>query len=96
MVKKSYKTRFARFLTEENVQFAEKKHKAAQLNNFKKIVTKAVLIKMTQKKIRSAQNQYGKNRKSIKKIKLKKKVISGLNSISCIKKKMKRHNLLLN
>ncbi len=55
------------------MKFAKKEYNVARLNNFKKIVEKVVLIKMTQKKIRFAQTQFEK-KKLTKKMKLKEKV----------------------
>lgn len=93
--KKEYEAEFAQFLVEKEVKSAKKKYNVVRLNNLKKIVEKIVLIKMIQKKIRFAQTQFEKKKESTKKIELKKKVISELNSISCIKEKMKRHKILL-
>ena len=56
---------------------------------------RAVLIKMTQEEVRSAQTQFEEEREPTEKIELKGKVISGLSSISCMKGKMKQDNFLL-
>ncbi len=77
------------------MKFAEQEYNVARLNSFEETVERAVLIKMIQKEIRFAQIRFEKKKKSTEKIELKKKVISELNSISCIKEKMKRHNVLL-
>jgi hypothetical protein len=88
--KKEYKTELTQFLAEKEVKSAEEEYNVAELNNLKEIVERAVLIKMTQKEIRFAQTQFEKKKKSTEKMKLKEKVISELDSISCIKEKMKR------
>lgn len=93
--KKAYKARFARFLAEEEVEFAEEGYNAARLDNFGETVERAVLIKMAQEEVRFAQTQFEEEKESTEKIELKGKVISGLSSISCIKGKMKRHGVLL-
>lgn len=93
--KKAYKARFARFLAEEEVEFAEEGYNAARLDNFEETIERGVLIKMAQEEVRSAQTRFEEERESTEKLELKGKVISGLSSISCIKGKMKRHNVLL-
>lgn len=92
--KKAYKARFARFLAEE-VEFAEEGYNAARLDNFEETIERGVLIKMAQEEVRSAQTRFEEERESTENLALKGKVISGLSSISCIKGKMKRHNVLL-
>lgn len=93
--KKSDKAGFARYMAKENVEFAEEVYNAARLDNFEEAVERAVLIKMVQEEVRSAQTQFEEKKESTEKIEIKGKVISGLSSISCIKGKMKRHNVLL-
>lgn len=56
--KKTYKARFARFLAEEEVKSAEEGYNAARLDNFEEIIEKAILIKMAQEEVRSAQTQF--------------------------------------
>lgn len=65
------------------------------MDNFEETVERAFLIKMAQEEVRSAQTQFEEEKESTEKIELKGKVISGLSSISCIKGKMKLHNVLL-
>ncbi len=93
--KKAYEAEFARFLAEEEVESAKEVYNAARLDNFEETVERAFLIKMAQEEVRSAQTQFEEEKESTEKIELKGKVISGLSSISCIKGKMKRHNVLL-
>ena len=93
--KKAYEAGFARFLAEEKVEFVEEGYNAVQLDNLEETVERAVLIKMVQEEIRSAQTQFEEEKESTEKLEFKGKVISGLNSISCIKGKMKRHDVLL-
>jgi hypothetical protein len=94
--KKEYETEFARHKIKEKLKFAEQELKIAQLNNLREIVERVVLIKMTQKKLQFAQIQFEKKSESTAKIELKKKIINEVNSISCIKKKMKRLWVYLN
>ena len=77
------------------MESAEEGYNAARLNNFGETVERAILIKMAQEEVRSAQTQFEEEKESTEKIELKGKVISGLSSISYIKGKMKRHNVLL-
>lgn len=92
---KEYRAGFTRHRAEEVVEFAEQGYNAAQLDNLGETVERAVLIRMAQEEVRSAQTQFEEERESTEKMELKGKVISGLSSISCIKGKMKRHNVLL-
>ena len=92
--KKEYWAGWTRYRAKEELEFAEHGLQAARLDGFEEI-ERAVLIKMTQEEVRSAQTQFEKEKQSTEKVELKGKVISGLNSISCIKGKMKRHNVLL-
>lgn len=46
-----YKIRFVQFLAKKEVKSIEEKYNAAQLDNFEKIIKKAILIKMIKKKI---------------------------------------------
>ena len=93
--KKEYEARFAQFLAEEEVEFVEQGYNAARLDDLGETVERTGLIKMAQEEVRSAQAQFEKEKESTEKMELKGKIISGLNSISCIKGKMKRHNVLL-
>ena len=77
------------------MEFAEEGYNAARLDNLGETVERAVLIKMAQEEVRSAQTQLEEEKEATEKIELKRKVISGLSSISCIKGKMKRHDVLL-
>ena len=70
--KKAYKTRFARFLAEEELESAEERYNAARLNNFRKTVEKVVLIKMTQKKVDTHGFNLKKKRNQQKKLSSKK------------------------
>ena len=49
--KKEYKARFAHFITEKEVNFAEEGHNAAQLDNFGENVERATLIKVVQEEV---------------------------------------------
>lgn len=79
----------------EELEFAEEGYKAAQLDDIRETVERAALTKVTQAEVRSAHTQFEQARKSTEKIKLKRLIASGLGSISDTKRKMKRHNVLL-
>jgi len=93
--KKEHMARMTRFRAEEELEFAEEGYKAVQLDDLGETAERAALIKVVQGNVRSAQNQFEEARESTEKIELKGKVLSALSSISCIKGKIKRHNVLL-
>ena len=93
--KKAYEAEFAQFKAGKEVKFAEEGYNAARLDNLEETVERAVLIKMAQEELRSAQTRFEEEKESTEKIELKGKVISGLSSISCMKGKMKQDNFLL-
>ena len=82
----------APFTAKEEVKFAKEVLKATRLDNLGEIVKKAALIKLAQEKVRSAQTHF---EKCLKEIKFGREVRSELDSISCTKGMIKRHNMLL-
>lgn len=92
---KSYEASSNRFRAEEEVEFAEEGYIAARLDNLGETIERAALIKVAQEEVRSAESQFEQAKVSTEKIELKRKVISALSSISCIKGKIKRHNVLV-
>lgn len=93
--KKEHEARMTRFRAEEEVEFAEEGYKAARLDNLGEIVERAALIKVVQEEVRSAQTQFEKATESTEKIGLKRKVLSELGWLPCIKRKIKRLIVLL-
>lgn len=85
----------ARFMAKEEVEFAEEGYDAARLDGLGETVERAVLIKMAQGEVRSAQTQLDKAKEPLKEIRLKGKVISALGSIPLTRRKVKRHEVLL-
>ena len=94
-LKKRTEVKTTRNGVKEELEFAEEGYKAARLDDIRETVERAALIKVTQEEVRSAQTQLEQARKSTEKMKLKGLVASGLGSISDTKRKMKRHNVLL-
>ena len=93
--KKEHEAGMTSFRTEEELEFAEEEYKAAQLDNFGEAIERAALIKVAQEEVRSAQTQFEEARESTEKVELKGKVISALSSIPFTRRKMERHNILL-
>ena len=87
-----HKTWSAPFAAKEEVKFAKEVLEAVRSDDLDETIERATLIKLVQEEVRSAQTHFEKWRK---KIKLGREVSSELDSISCIKGKMKRHNVLL-
>ena len=82
----------APFAAKEEVKFAKEVLKATRLDDLGETVEKAALIKLAQEEVRSAQTHF---EKCLKEIKLGREARSELDSISCTKGKIKRHNILL-
>ncbi|KAI4225864.1 MAG: hypothetical protein L6R40_008341 [Gallowayella cf. fulva] len=85
----------AHFRAEKEMEFAEEVYDAARLDNFGETVKRSVLIQMAQREVQSAQTQVEEAKEPLEKIKLKGKVISALSSIPLTRRKIKRHEVLL-
>lgn len=92
--KKEYEASSNRWRAKEEVEFAEG-YKAVRLDNLGETVERAALIKVAQEDVRSAQTKFEEEKESTEKIELKGKMLNALSSISCIKGKLRRHNVLL-
>ncbi|KAL8816168.1 MAG: hypothetical protein Q9223_004777 [Gallowayella weberi] len=93
--KKSHEAGMARFMAEKEVEFTEEVYDAARLDNLGETVKRSALIQMAQREVKSAQTQIEEAKEPLKKIKLKGKVISALSSIPLTRRKVKRHEVLL-
>ena len=93
--KKEHEAGMARFCAKEEVEFAEEVYDAARLDNFGETVKRSVLIQVAQREVKSAQTQVEEAKEPLEKIKLKGKVISALSSIPLTRRKIKRHEVLL-
>ncbi|KAI4086276.1 MAG: hypothetical protein L6R37_008433, partial [Teloschistes peruensis] len=93
--KKNHEAGMARFMAEKEVELAEEAYDAARLDNVGETVERAVLVKMAQGEVRSAQTQLDEAKEPLEKIRLKGRVISALGSIPLTRRKVKRHEVLL-
>ena len=87
-----HKTWRAPFAAKEELKFAKEVLKATRLDDLGETVEKAALIKLVQEEVRFTQTYF---EKCLKEIKLGREARSKLDSISCTKAKLKRHNILL-
>ena len=77
------------------MQFAERKLKAAKLDEIGESIDQAALIKMTQMEVDSAQTQLDRSRKVEEDAGLRSRVRSGLYGVAFTKEKMREHEVLL-
>ncbi|KAI9784909.1 MAG: hypothetical protein M1835_003472 [Candelina submexicana] len=93
--KSAYDASFNCYLAKEEVEFAEEVYNAARLDDLGETIERAALIKMAQGEVRSAQTQVEEAREPLRKIRLKRQVINALSWIPLERRKIKRHNILL-
>jgi hypothetical protein len=94
--KRVFEISFAHFCAEKELEFAKELLKAARMKNLISIVKRAALIRRTQKEARFVEFHLKEKKKSTKILNLKTNVINSLYSITSLKEKIKRHNVLLN
>lgn len=93
--KRAREARTAHIRAGEELEFAGELLEAARTEDLAPIVERAALIRRTQKEVRFAEFHLEEEKESTKVLDLKTGVIDDLHSITKLKGKMKRHNILL-